>query len=531
MGLLLVGFVACHDVPRDNPLDPRLTPAVQLLAVTVDNNRGSALLEWSPYQGQQPFAEYRLLRQVQGLVGVDTLERITNVSQTTFQDTTLQPEVEYLYWMEVVNQGGFVAEGGQRVEVEYALPGVVLREAEFSSDTATAELVWSRYRGPGFAAYEVHRKVPGLDEEVVRELSELSDTTYTDSLLDGNTEYTYHILVRTGWEGVEVFSNDQSGIFYPFDHTLDFPPVPDGESQAVSLAVDEQDRLYIAMTVTSGNPTREVPIVPGAKRGVLWMRFPGTSLTPSFGDILPHLLSPIYSVADQGKIYMSVGLEDGTTLVGALNEARQELWRRLVGTEGAFTVGLLREANGDILMVDAQGLIYSFHSEDGQPSGRLNDTLNEDMRRYQFLPLDQVVMGPGVGFRNRDRFFLLVSPQRYFRVVARSRTPSGAVDLFETLTIIDEGIGPEKGQTLNPDALAFDRQRQRLLLLETQGRVQVFDARYEVQSRYITQWGRFGTGDGEFLFPTPVSAAIVVDSRGMIYVADGSRRIQIFAPY
>lgn len=181
-------------------------------------------------------------------------------------------------------------------------------------------------------------------------------------------------------------------------------------------------------------------------------------------------------------------------------------------------------------MVDAQGLIYNFRSEDGQLVGKLNPTLYYDLRRYQFLPLEQVVMGPGVGPGNQDRLFVLVSHQKSFRVVARTQAQSGAVDLYESLTIIEEGIGPEKGQTLNPVALAFDPQRARLLLLEEQGRLQVFDARYGVTSRYITRWGRFGTGDGEFLVPTPLSAAVVVDSRGMIYVADGSRRIQVFAP-
>ena len=157
--LCSIGFslllASCYDAPRDNPFDPALTPAVELLAVTVDSTRGSALLEWTPYEGKQSFAEYRVLRQVRGLVAADTVAKIADVHQTTFRDTTLRPDVAYGYWVEVVNEGGFDVQSAGRAEVVYALPGVELLQAEFSSNTATAKFLWTRYRGPNFAAYEV----------------------------------------------------------------------------------------------------------------------------------------------------------------------------------------------------------------------------------------------------------------------------------------------------------------------------------------------------------------------------------------
>jgi hypothetical protein len=79
--------------------------------------------------------------------------------------------------------------------------------------------------------------------------------------------------------------------------------------------------------------------------------------------------------------------------------------------------------------------------------------------------------------------------------------------------------------------MAFDRQRTRLLVLEAQGRMQVFDARLDrVGNRYLTQWGRLGTGDGEFFVSPPTNAAMVVDAQGRIYVADGAGRMQVFTP-
>lgn len=39
---------------------------------------------------------------------MDTAGVITDVHQTTFRDTTLVPDAEYVYWIEVVNRGGLV---------------------------------------------------------------------------------------------------------------------------------------------------------------------------------------------------------------------------------------------------------------------------------------------------------------------------------------------------------------------------------------------------------------------------------------
>jgi hypothetical protein len=51
----LVLLVACHDARRENPLDPALTPPVEL-QVALDDTAGTATLTWSAYAGDQPFA-------------------------------------------------------------------------------------------------------------------------------------------------------------------------------------------------------------------------------------------------------------------------------------------------------------------------------------------------------------------------------------------------------------------------------------------------------------------------------------------
>ena len=50
-GILLLG--ACsHDTKRTNPLDPVLTPPVEL-EVAVDDTAGSATLKWTQYAGER----------------------------------------------------------------------------------------------------------------------------------------------------------------------------------------------------------------------------------------------------------------------------------------------------------------------------------------------------------------------------------------------------------------------------------------------------------------------------------------------
>ena len=49
----------------------------------------------------------------------------------------------------------------------------------------------------------------------------------------------------------------------------------------------------------------------------------------------------------------------------------------------------------------------------------------------------------------------------------------------------------------------------------------------DYKKKLLTQWGRLGSGDGEFNHPE----AIAVDSKGNVYVMDtGNYRIQKFAP-
>ena len=87
----------------------------------------------------------------------------------------------------------------------------------------------------------------------------------------------------------------------------------------------------------------------------------------------------------------------------------------------------------------------------------------------------------------------------------------------------DDGVGSANGQTLNPVALAFDASRTRLMVMELRdrGMLQVLIAESNVEARYITKWGEFGPGPGQFLVTPPTAVSMAVDSEGRVFVADG----------
>ena len=59
--VLALFLTACHSSSRDDPVDPQLTPGVQAEAV-LNDSIGTVTVSWTAYAGEQPFAEYWVLR-------------------------------------------------------------------------------------------------------------------------------------------------------------------------------------------------------------------------------------------------------------------------------------------------------------------------------------------------------------------------------------------------------------------------------------------------------------------------------------
>jgi len=623
--LLLMG---CHDAPRKNPFDPALTPPVEVERAETDKEEGTIFLQWERYEGQQAFAEYRVLRKMQGLEAVDTVQVIRDREQLQFIDAgDLEPETDYLYWVVVVNSAGFEV-GSQQVapepfflpavnllgaeanprsghivltwsgyagpffesyevwrrsfgqesrrlaeiqevtqttwtdtepvpDIEYSyflktlaagnsqesqtreevlrLTEVDLLRANFSSETASAELLWTAYTGPRFEAYEVIRRTEETLEKVVGVLTNVADTTFVDSLLDGNTKYIYNISVRTRWgdeEGeIRVPSEEKSDIFYSLTEVLSLPALSGTEKvQAVGLALDEEDQMLVGATLISTTTAKVMQagvrlLLPGGNRfRTLFVREDGR-------DIKPARLSPIHMAARSGIVYVAVRLDLGDCLVGAVEYGGEVLWGEIAPTGDVFPAGFYLEEDGDVALVDREALVYYF-GPDGKMRTSEDDENLPDLRKGlatdEGLPIWHIVMGYGAGQQGKDQLFVLVPDREESHILFRTLTPlAGENWIIGGRGGLEAGVGLEDGQTLSPQVIAFDPFYTRLLVLEEQGRLQMFDVR---ENRYITKWGGYGSGEGRFIVSPPTSIAVAVDSQGRVYVADGEERVQIFEP-
>jgi hypothetical protein len=168
---------------------------------------------------------------------------------------------------------------------------------------------------------------------------------------------------------------------------------------------------------------------------------------------------------------------------------------------------------------------------EGNVEGPL-DPIQRTLAGDQGIPLQHAVRAPGAGASDLDQFFFSVPDREAHHIIAKTKVSDtvygGIADVF------DDGVGHNRGETLDPLVIAFDPSRVRLMVMEARGLLQVFDARAEdLATRFITKWGTFGSGRGEFQVSPPTAIDIVVDSQGRIHVVDGGSeggRVQVFAP-
>ncbi|MEW6751075.1 MAG: fibronectin type III domain-containing protein [Candidatus Latescibacterota bacterium] len=228
-GLLLLA--ACHEAPRNNPLDPVSTSPVEL-SVVLDDTAGTAALTWTPYAGTHPFAEYRVVRKVQGMEADTVLAAIPDPDQTSYTDSTLAPRVAYQYRVVVVNASGFAAPSAWQSVGGYTVGAVELLPPEPDSLAGTLTLRWRSFQGPNFAAYQVFRRRVGTDRgERLAEVRARGDTSWVDAGPLHGVSYAYAVVVQAA--GEELPGNDVEG-------RLALPPVTLGaafESRTATAAL------------------------------------------------------------------------------------------------------------------------------------------------------------------------------------------------------------------------------------------------------------------------------------------------------
>ena len=201
---LLCSLVTCsHDSKRDNPLDPALTPPVQL-QVTLNDAAGTTTLTWTPYEGKTAFARYLVLRNISDRTVVDTLNVVDDLSQTSYIDSTMEANTSYRYRISVINAAGFEMPSQVASTSGYSAAAVTLFEPELDQLQGGVILRWSRFSGPRFGAYRVERFSTDLiDFEPIARFASLGDTTFTDSALVSDVSYSYRIVVEAAgstWE-------------------------------------------------------------------------------------------------------------------------------------------------------------------------------------------------------------------------------------------------------------------------------------------------------------------------------------------
>ncbi|MFH1567898.1 MAG: hypothetical protein ABIL09_07840 [Gemmatimonadota bacterium] len=244
---LLGLFAACHSPERANPMDPYLTSTVTLYAPAVDTLGGSAVLTWTMYRGDQPFAAYEVRRRLVGQRAPDAQYTVEAAAETTFVDRGLEADRAYVYSIAVVNAAGFEVESNT-AEVAFELQPSHFREVEFDSRSASASLRWSR-SAAGFSQYQLLRQTEADDGPVqLYRTTTIDDTTYVDSGLTGNLDYTYTIVTRST-TGRELVGQSASGSIYRLAGQWD-SSVPEAGSILTSACISPDGVLYA--TVSTG---------------------------------------------------------------------------------------------------------------------------------------------------------------------------------------------------------------------------------------------------------------------------------------
>lgn len=226
-GLILAG--CGHDAPRQNPLDPGLTPPVELTA-TLSDSTGAVSLSWTRYKGESPFAAYLLLRRAARSTDVDTLSALSSPESTTAIDTSLAPGTSYIYQVAVTNTAGLTALSDAVTVSGYTVGAVALLAAEADPQNGAVRLRWTRFADPGFEQYRVDRHQVGTDIDTTIYVGvSPGDTSYADTTARHLVPYSY--VVHSVAAGQTLTSNGLNTI-------LELPAVdlsaPTFESDAAS---------------------------------------------------------------------------------------------------------------------------------------------------------------------------------------------------------------------------------------------------------------------------------------------------------
>ena len=311
LATLLLALACGHDSPRDSPVDPKLTPPVEL-EVALDDAAGTATLTWTRYEGDQPFAAYWVLRNEPQSTRVETLTALTDARQIVYVDSLLAPGSPYVYRVSTVNGAGFEAASRAHTARALHLAPVEILDANPDSRTASCSLAWTPYGGPRFRAYEVWR-AHGTSSELRHTALNQTATAFVDTSLLGNTEYQYTVRTVTE-EGAATTSAPATARVHGLETIW---PLDLAAEERVRLSHDGEGRISAATAHVEANP------FPESTRAVLYRL--GRSTGP---DIVDELLYACWW--DRGPAppaVMATEIVDDNTRWTALSGYLFDEWR------------------------------------------------------------------------------------------------------------------------------------------------------------------------------------------------------------
>lgn len=155
----------------------------------------------------------------------------------------------------------------------------------------------------------------------------------------------------------------------------------------------------------------------------------------------------------------------------------------MIDTGGALPAGLYEDDAGTIVMIDTEGLMYRSDSE-GNVEGPF-DLIQKTLISDQGVSLQHVVRAPGAGTSGLDRFFFSVPDREEHQIIAREKV---SAVVYGGRSELDDGVGLDSGETLDPLVIAFDPSSTRLMVMEARGLLQVFDASsVDSDRRFVTK--------------------------------------------
>ena len=497
VALLIFWLAACHDAPRNNPLDSKTAPPFILISVITDPLQGTATLMWSKYPGDlRSFKHYHVAASWAAVDSFGTrVITIPVIAETTYVDTGLEADIVYTYSLSVITtSGAILADRPEFVPIATFPIESPRLQVGFDSRTASAVLSWSRALS-GFERYEVHRQTEGQPGTLIlHRMTDIDDTRFIDTGLLGGTEYTYTVTARST-VGRVAESAPASGTLHAFLRAWTVPGQMTG-----GIAIDAEDHVYVSST----DPNR---IYRFSGEGELLHQFPTDPVSPN--RISTSL------AADRHGVYAVVwATATGSyAFVNALDPSGELRFRWPSGVPTTELTGIAVSPDGDIWVsqLNASGGSSSLYLLD-VTTGVAADTLEVPM------PVRGLSVDRDIG--------LAIDEIRF-----------GVFDLStgQVLRTVG-GPGSGKGKFSRAVASASGTDSRVFAVDGLNARIQVFS-----DWAYLTMWGQAGETPGSFRFSgqpsfgpsgvTQVLAGIAVDSQGNIYVADTfNNRIQVFAP-